>query len=102
MNVQESIKSKIQEKFNPIFLDVVNESDKHRGPEGAESHFKVLVVSEKFKNQSRIDRQRSMNELLKKELLGPIHALTQRLLTPEEWEQAHSEFQSPDCSHKKP
>ena len=100
MSVRDSITGKIQKEFDPIYLDVVDESHQHHVPEGAESHFKVLVVSEKFENQSRIDRQRAMNELLKDELTGPIHALTQKLLTPKEWKEATSSFKSPDCAKR--
>ena len=102
MSVRESIKSKIQKEFDPIYLDVVDESHRHHVPESSESHFKVLVVSEKFRDQSRIDRQRSLNELLREELAGPIHGLAQKLLTPKEWETSHSEFKSPDCVHRGP
>ena len=99
LGVQELIRNKIQEEFDPLHLDVVDESHKHRG--GSESHFKILVVSNKFEGQSRVDRQRSMNELLRDELAGPIHALMQRLLTPAEWKRDGAAFESPDCAHKK-
>ena len=36
--------------FNPAHLQVINESYMHNVPQGSETHFKVVVVSEKFKN----------------------------------------------------
>jgi stress-induced morphogen len=80
-----------------------NESDQHSGPPGRESHFKLLLVSSEFEGLSRIDRQRRVNDLLKSEFNSGLHALTQRLLTPSEWEKMKAEldFVSPDCGHKK-
>ena len=99
--IQETIERKIQNNLEPIHLDVINESQNHNVPKGAESHFKLLVVSEKFESQTRVERQRTVNNILKEELSGSVHALTQRLLTPTEWEKGQaSSFKSPDCAHK--
>lgn len=70
----------------------------HSGPR-SETHYKVLVVSEKFEGKTRIDRQRMVNELLKVELQSGLHALTQKTLTPSEWAQQKEKlnFESPAC-----
>ncbi|KYG62870.1 transcriptional regulator BolA [Bdellovibrio bacteriovorus] len=83
----------------PIHMEIENESFMHSVPPGSETHFKVLVVSEKFTGKSRIDRQRMINELLKEELQSGLHALTQKTLTPEEWEKQKTalNFESPEC-----
>lgn len=83
----------------PVHLEIVNESHSHSVPKNSETHFKVLVVSEKFAGLSRIDRQRLVNELVKVELQTGLHALTQKALTPEEWEKqkADLQFESPEC-----
>lgn len=86
--------------WDPTHLEIQNESDAHAGPPGRETHFKVLIVSEKFKNTSRVDRQRSIYELLRDELQSGLHALSLKALTPEEWAQTTTTFQSPEC-HKK-
>jgi BolA protein len=44
----------------------------------------VLVVSEAFTGKSRVDRHRIVNELLKDELAGGIHALALLTLAPGE------------------
>uniref|UniRef100_T1JF53 Uncharacterized protein n=1 Tax=Strigamia maritima TaxID=126957 RepID=T1JF53_STRMM len=45
-----SISNKLLKEFNPAHLEVLNESYMHNVPKGAETHFKVIVVSEKFEN----------------------------------------------------
>lgn len=41
MSVHAKITEKLQSKFEPIHLDIVNESYKHNVPNGSETHFKV-------------------------------------------------------------
>ena len=57
MSTQTNIESKLN-ALNPQFLEVENESYKHNVPEGAESHFKVTVVSEKFNGKMLLARHR--------------------------------------------
>lgn len=85
--------------LSPLHLEIENESFMHSVPPGSETHFKVLVVSAAFEGKSRIDRQRLVNELLKAELQSGLHALTQRTLTPAEWDLQKNQmhFQSPEC-----
>ena len=99
--IEKKIRDRLVADFAPIHLEVNNESSQHSVPKGSESHFRVLVVSSRFIDLSRIARQRLVNDALS-ELLktGAVHALTQRALTPAEWEQASSDsFKSPDCLH---
>ena len=49
--VENLIRTKLEVGFsshNFLYLEIVNESYKHNVPEGAESHFNVLVVSDAF------------------------------------------------------
>lgn len=48
--VEHSIHKKLVETFNPVHLDILNESHMHNVPPGSETHFKVVVVSDKFNN----------------------------------------------------
>ena len=82
---QETIQHKLQQAFSPIHLEVVNESHMHSVPEGSESHFKVVVVSEAFEGEKLIARHRQVNQVLSAELAGGIHALALHTLTPEDW-----------------
>lgn len=98
-----SREQRIRELLNlslaPVELGVENESHMHSVPPNSETHFKVLVVSDVFAGKSRIDRQRLVNEVLKSELQSGLHALTQKTLTPSEWESQKEtlNFVSPQC-----
>ncbi len=88
MHVEEQITKKLRQAFAPVVLEVVNDSDRHRGHAGApatgESHFSIKVVSDRFAGKSRVERHRMVNDVLAEELKGPIHALAISALAPEE------------------
>ena len=88
MRVEEQITKKLRQAFAPVVLEVVNDSDRHRGHAGApgtgESQFTIKVVSDRFAGKSRVERHRMVNDVLAEELRGPIHALAISALTPEE------------------
>ncbi|CAH2015496.1 unnamed protein product [Acanthoscelides obtectus] len=46
--VEQSIRKKLTEHLEVSHLEVINESYMHNVPKGAETHFKVVVVSDKF------------------------------------------------------
>ena len=98
--IQQEIDKRIRAEFQPEHFELENESHTHNVPKGSESHFKVVIVSVKFEGQTRIQRQRSVNEVLK-DLIAPggVHALTQKTLTPNEWRESGGalNFVSPDC-----
>ena len=48
----------------------------HNVPSGSESHFKVVVISDKFDKMNLIGRHRLVHETLSEELCGSIHALS--------------------------
>merc|ERR1711911_379752 len=50
--VENSIREKLTTDLNPHHLDIINESYMHNVPRGSETHFKVVVVSNKFENLS--------------------------------------------------
>ncbi len=89
----------VEKAFSPEQLGLENESSHHSVPPGSETHFKLLLVSKHFEGKSRIDRQRLVNELLKGELASGLHALTQKTLTPAEWDLQKDSlnFISPEC-----
>jgi BolA protein len=93
------IRAKIEAAFQPIMhFELVNESHSHSVPKNSETHFKLVLVSAVFAGESRVARQRRVYEVLAEELEGGVHALTQRLLTPEEWSpEVAASFVSPNC-----
>ncbi|MEF1289512.1 transcriptional regulator BolA [Vibrio sp. M260118] len=96
--VQEIIESKLKQAFEPDYLSVVNESYMHNVPSGSESHFKVVVVSDKFAGGRLISRHRQVNQVLADELANHIHALSMHTYTINEWkEQNQLAPDSPMC-----
>lgn len=96
--LQEIIESKLTDTFEPSYLSVVNESYMHNVPVGSESHFKVVIVSEKFEGLRLIARHRQVNQTLAEELSNHIHALSMHTYTEQEWQQ-HNQIapDSPMC-----
>ena len=79
MGVRDEIESRLRGAFQPSTLEVVDESEAHRGhagyQEGGESHFRVTIAAEAFAPMSRIARHRAVPDALGTELVGHIHAL---------------------------
>lgn len=98
MNREQRIKEQIQTSLQIEFLDIVNESRMHNVPVGAETHFKVTVVSEQFAELKTIQRHRLLNQILAEELSSGLHALSLHLFTKEEWETRKKTTEaSPGC-----
>lgn len=99
--VSNAIESNLRQTFQPLHLDVINESHRHNVPAGSETHFKVVVVSEQFTDQSLVARHRLVNNCLKSELEGPVHALSIVAKTPAQWKEMLNKGQtvgpSPNC-----
>ena len=102
MTVQSLLEKHLQEGLNPLVLRVINESPNHNAPEGSESHFHVLIVSEKFSGLNLIKRHQMVHQLIAEELKGKIHAFSQKTLTPEEFEKQGGVLpSSPPCANKR-
>ncbi len=80
MTYTQRITEKLTEAFNPVHLEVIDESEQHRGHgghrEGGETHFKVIMKSGAMNGLSRVARQRAVNKVLKAELEERVHALS--------------------------
>lgn len=98
MTTQSIIEEKITAALQPEHLEVANESHMHNVPPGSESHFKVTIVTSEFNGKMLVARHRILNQLLKEELAGSVHALSLHTLTPEEWQEKNGEIRkSPPC-----
>jgi BolA protein len=81
--VQRAMTAKLTAALAPLQLEVENESYKHAGPPGSESHFKVLVVSAAFDGVPLLERHRLVHAALAEELKpGGVHALSISAKTP--------------------
>ena len=97
MSIQAVIERKLASEFDTDFLQVENESHRHNVAPGSESHFKVTIVSDSFRDQMLIARHRSVNKVLEQEM-QQIHALALHTLTPEEWQARGGQVSaSPKC-----
>jgi BolA protein len=88
MQTKDVITRKLTEAFAPESLNVVDESDQHRGHAGhraeGETHYRVYIVAAAFQGKSRIDRHRMINSALAAELSGGVHALAIHAKAPGE------------------
>ena len=86
--VTQLIHDKLTAAFHPSLLEVVDDSARHAGHAGnrggGESHFNVVIVSDLFEGQGRVQRQRAVYGALKEELAGPVHALSLKAFAPGE------------------
>lgn len=77
--VARTLKDKLTAAFAPATLTITDESHLHAGHSGArpegETHFRVAITSTAFAGRSRVDRHRMVNEVLRDELAGRVHAL---------------------------
>jgi stress-induced morphogen len=95
--VSETIERKLRERFEPIHLEVINESGNHSVPRGSETHFRVVVVSKSFDGLGRVDRHKLVYGALAAELAGGVHALAVVSRTPDEWQKDAAVPASPPC-----
>ena len=96
--ISTSIRNKLTNVFKPLHLQIINESYMHNVPPGSETHFKVVVVSDMFKNLTLIKRHRLVQETVSEELQNGVHALSIIAKTPDQWESSDQNVEaSPAC-----
>lgn len=98
MSIAVEMEKKLIEVFQPEHLELVNESYMHASGRGAESHFKVVVVSDFFTGKALLARHRAINSLMQREFDAGLHALAIHAFTPDEWlKRGGQAQQSPAC-----
>ena len=95
--VEESIRAKLDAEFTPTYLQVVNESFMHAVPEGSESHFKIVIVTDEFDDKRAVQRHQAVYRVLAGPLQQTIHALALHTYTTSEWVSRGVAPESPDC-----
>jgi BolA protein len=73
--------------LEPVQVELTDESALHAGHEGAKSgggHFRLAIVSERFRNQNTVARHRMVYAALGPMMKREIHALAIKALTPGE------------------
>ena len=86
--VAAEIDQRLRAALAPTRLEVINDSDRHRGHAGhdgsGESHFTVEIEAPAFAGMSRLARQRAVNAALGDLLRERVHALAIRARAPGE------------------
>jgi len=78
MNYLNEIKSKINKKFNPEKISLIDNSSlhvKHKSFDTNKFHLKLIIKSKILKNMSKIDSHRAIYSVLNEEIKNKIHAL---------------------------
>jgi len=79
-------------ELNAEKLEIVDESEKHRGHAGSGGggHYRMTVVSDRFSGQSLMARHRLVYGMLSDLMKKDIHALAIRAYTPSEYQSKQS------------
>ncbi len=79
MDMRTRIEKKLQAEFAPVALEVVDDSEAHRGHggyrEGGNTHFNVAIKAAVFNGLNRVAQQRLINKALAAEFDAGLHAL---------------------------
>ncbi|VDN34376.1 unnamed protein product [Dibothriocephalus latus] len=82
--IQNTIREKLTTLFKPSHLEIINDSKLHASGKGAETHFRVSIVSKDFENLNEVMRHRLVKKALLDELKSGVHALSIQALAPSE------------------
>lgn len=83
----DELRAALDRAFAPVELAIEDESHLHAGHAGAAGgagHFRVRLVSERFRGLSRVARHRVIYQSVSALMSTEIHALSIEALTPEE------------------
>jgi BolA protein len=86
MDLSEAIRGRLA-ALEPQSVDLLDESGKHAGHEGAKaggSHFRLTIVSPRFSGKDPLTRHRMVYEVLGPLMHSDIHALAIRAFAPDE------------------
>lgn len=95
MLIQNQIETKISDDFSVIKLILENESHMHGGS-NPESHFKMTLVSNDFKDLTKVKRHQQVYKSLT-EVMPKFHALALFTFSDEEWQVFAGNTDSPNC-----
>lgn len=91
------IQSLLAAELKPSHVQLDDESHKHSVPAGAESHFKLVCVSDAFAGLMPVRRHQKVYAAVQPEFDSGMHALALHLYTQEEWQAQQAVPASPDC-----
>jgi len=85
MSIQNTIENKLNQELTPEYLEVINEDNLHNSSPGAETYFKLTIVSQAFDGVRLLARHRLVKQVVKHELETHITSLSLHTYTPSEW-----------------
>ena len=95
--IKDDIEQNLKNNLEIYFLEVINESNMHNTPDGAESHFKITVVSDFFEEMRAVQRHQKIYQILSEEM-KKIHAIAIHPFTRNEWKDiSGDDLKSPNC-----
>jgi BolA protein len=84
VKMQKEIAKKLQENFNPDFLEVINNSHLHQGHAGdngsGNTHFLVKISCKNFQKQTKLQIHRQINKILAEFFAKGLHALEIKII----------------------
>ena len=98
MQRSHELRERIGTALSPSHLEVHDESANHAVEPGAESHFRVVVISPAFEGKSRVARHKLVYEAVGDALRSGLHALAITSRTPGEWATDTAVNASPPCA----
>jgi BolA protein len=79
MGLAEELRQRLEAAFQPSRLEVLDESEGHRGHagwrEGGGTHWRIRIAAPAFAAMSRLERHRAIHAALGPEVIGRLHAL---------------------------
>ena len=97
--IESQIVNTLKTSMDLFSLKIINESFMHNVPEGSESHFKIVIVSEDFLNLTMIQRHKLVYKKLNN-LMTKIHALSIHAFDKNEFKLNPIILDSPECAHR--
>jgi BolA protein len=77
------MRERLERAFQPVRLQIVDDSEKHKGHAGNDGyagHYTVIIASQAFKNKSLVNAHRDVYSVLNDMIPGEIHALVIKIL----------------------
>ena len=79
MTRHERMRTLLQQELSPNHLEILDDSEKHHGHAGArpggQTHYSVVVESERFRGMGKVQRHQMIYGLLADEFKDGLHAL---------------------------
>ena len=97
--IESQIVNTLKTSMDLFSLKIINESFMHNVPEGSESHFKIVIVSQDFLNLTMIQRHKLVYKKLNN-LMTKIHALSIHAFDKNEFKLNPIILDSPECANR--